>query len=460
MFTDKKYNLHVLTIILLVGIVTYPSTKSLLQEWIMWDEALSQGFACLALVFFFIWRQPFIHSTQISSASRLWIFLLAGSSCGWCLVQLGNLQLASYLATLLMIIFLLASCINFQAFKKLLPILGLFIFALPVWSGELLVELSSTVVGFVLRFLNLTLQVQDNQILTPWGTIIIADGCSGLRYLIISLLLAYLLCLLNSCSRKTAIIVFLAATILALITNWIRITLIVLVAYHTEMTHSLVRDHELFGWILFAIIIFPAIYFAPQKKFSPAAVFIKTQITLGTLLALFSGPLIYFFTPFQPSISNPINLDANKSYSRDWAKPALFLNYPQADQINNKSINVNGIGVHVELMLLSAKHKDEKVVPYMGDIYNQSIWRNLTTEKASTSRIEILEERNSGRRVILAYYYQVGTWKTPDYIKAKLLQIPAKLTNHAYFGFWSAQTSCASDCVTELHAIKALVSHW
>lgn len=457
---NKKLSLLILAGIFATGLVTYPSTVYLLNEWMQWDQALSQGFACLGLVVYFIWRLPLIETTQEKSPSIIWTFLLLGSSLGWCLVQLGNLQLPAYFATFTLIFLLLASSLNFSAVKKTIPILGIFLFALPFWSGQLLVELSSLVVGFILQLSDLTLHIQDNQILTPWGTIIIADGCSGLRYFIISLLLAYLLCLLNSYSIKTGALVFLLAIALGLITNWLRITIIVLIGYHTEMTHSLVRDHELFGWILFAIIMFPALYFAPQYKTNLSPITTHYRFSLWILLAWLSGPVIYFLIPFHTADKNPIQLKLQNHYALSWAKPGLFLHYPPADQILNKGIKHADIDIHIELMLLSAKQKQDKLVPYMGSLYDDYQWRLTSNQAYSNSKIDILENRQTRERILLAYRYQVGDWITASYSKAKLLQIPAKLTNQHYFGFWSAQIICKSNCSSELVVMKGFVEYW
>jgi exosortase len=458
---SKKYNLFLLTSITLTGLITWPATQYLLYEWMQLDETLSQGFACLALILFFYWQLTFVKEDFRSPPSKLWWLLLLGSSCGWCLAQLGNLQLPAYLATLGMILFLFASCINFAAFKKLIPVFGLFIFAIPVWSGQLLVELSSLVVGYVLQFMNLTLQIQDNQILTPWGTIVIADGCSGLGYLIVSLLLTYLLWLLNAYPIKTFIAVFAVAIMLGLLTNWIRITLLVLIAYHTEMTHSLVRNHELFGWILFAVIALPALYFAPQKKSLRSSIPLSFHFNKWIFLCWVAGPLIYFFVPFTPVAKNPIQLDKDNFYQKDpTAIPGIFLRYPPADQIFNTGVSLQETPIHLEVMLHTAKNKNEKVVPYMGQLYDQNRWRQIRVEKTSNGHIELLEQRNTQQKILLAYQFQVGPWKTPDYTQAKLLQIPAKLTDQGYFGFWSAQAVCKSDCKTELQAINTLTANW
>jgi exosortase len=458
--THKLDHILILLIILLTGVITYPSTQNLLLEWTKWDQALSQGFACLGLLAFFIWRLPLIKSQEERPVSFFWCFLLMANSLGWCLVQLGNLQLLAYIATFCLIILALINAIGFRATQNILPLICLLLFALPLWSGQFLVEMSSWAVGLILKLFNLTLHIQDNLITTPWGTIVIADGCSGLRYLIISLLLAYLLWLLNAYSFKTGIMIMVIAFILGVLTNWIRITLLVLIGYHTEMTHSLVRDHEFFGWVLFAFILFPALYFAPQKKINPQPLPIRLQVNLWIFLAWLCGPVWYFLTPFNAADINPISFNLQDKYAEAWAKPGLFLQYPPKTTLINKGIDVHGTTVHLELMRFNAQRKDEKVVPYMGNIYDEYQWRQLSVHAHSQARIETLEQRHNPQRVLLAYRYQVGPWTTASYTKAKLLQIPAKLTGQAYFGFWSAQIICASDCVSEMPAMQELSQHW
>src|SRR5690606_8194014 len=71
---------------------------------------------------------------------------------------------------------------------------------------------------------------------------------------------------------------------------WIRIFILILVGYHTEMESSLMEDHETFGWIVFALICFPAIYFAPVIKVRSSIALPSTANNtpaLGKLILLF-----------------------------------------------------------------------------------------------------------------------------------------------------------------------------
>jgi exosortase len=460
-FSDKKVNLQILFLLSICALVTYPSTSMLVNEWLKWDQALSHGFACLALLVFFIWRQPFIILPDIQFSRGAIVFLTLGSLL-WCCAQLANLQLPSYAFIFVCFWFLLAVVYSWQFTIKLLPLLGIFVFAIPIWStfNDLLVELSSNVVNGVLKYSNLVLHIQDNQIMTPWGTIVIADGCSGLRYLVIALLIGYLLCLLNRYSIKISITTLIIAALLGLITNWIRILIIILVGYYTEMQHSLVRDHEFFGWILFASILFPALYFSPQYKITLNPIAGQAKFSWAILFAGLVGPIIYFLIPFN-NHTNPLNLSfLNQQYPSSIATPQLDIQYPPGILAEKTNILLNQIPVSLTLLKSTPKQKNEKIVPFMSKLYNYYYWKSIQQFSLENSELEILEHRQNQQKIILIYKFQVGSFTTTNYYQAKILQIPAKLLNQAYFGLWLAQVSCQSDCAQEVTAIKQFDAQW
>jgi exosortase/archaeosortase family protein len=296
--------------------------------------------------------------------------------------------------------------------------------------------------------------------MTPWGTIVIADGCSGLRYLVIALLIAYLLCLLNRYPIKISIMVLIIATFLGLITNWIRILIIILIGYYTEMQHSLVRDHEFFGWVLFAGILFPALYLSPQFRINPDPIAGKAKFSWVVIAAGLIGPLIYFSIPFSNNTS-PIQLSTlDQQFARAFAKPALDIQYPQTGNIETSSIILNEVVINLSLVASAPNNKNEKIVSYFNKLYDNYYWKSIQQKNLPNSSLEVLENRSHQQKVILIYKFQVGSFTSSNYYQAKLLQIPAKLLNQAYFGLWIAQASCLSDCEQELDSIKKLDAHW
>src|SRR5690606_3143231 len=190
---------------------------------------------------------------------------LVFTSISWFLFHLIQIRILEQLVLLPILYFAIAFIFGVKKLWQLRFLLLMPLFVLPIWDylNNGLVQLASSIVGQMVRAVRIPALIDGSSIFIPSGHIMIADGCSGLRYLIISLALGYTIRYLNGYKERDLLISLFIAALLGLAANWIRIFILILVGYHTEMESSLMEDHETFGWIVFALICFPAIYFAP-----------------------------------------------------------------------------------------------------------------------------------------------------------------------------------------------------
>ncbi|SEL80019.1 exosortase A [Colwellia chukchiensis] len=149
----------------------------------------------------------------------------------------------------------LISSINMlYRFNKYIVFPSLFlIFILPVW-GLLTISLqniSVKAVTYLMSFTGIPTYVEGNFVTIPAGVFEIAGGCSGLRYLIVALAISSLFNFLYIKNIRKALLFFTIAIVGALITNWLRITALILIGEYTNMESSLMEDHNTFGWYLF-----------------------------------------------------------------------------------------------------------------------------------------------------------------------------------------------------------------
>jgi len=162
-----------------------------------------------------------------------------------------QISLGYWLATLL----LLCTSINslFKTnFKVLFPAFY-FIFLIPVW-GLLTIplqDLSVMAVNIIMGFTSIPVFVEDQFVHIPSGIFEIAGGCSGLRYLLTSLAISSLYIFLYLRRIKNIFIFAFVAIFGALLTNWLRISMLIIIGHQTEMTSSLMTDHNMFGWYLY-----------------------------------------------------------------------------------------------------------------------------------------------------------------------------------------------------------------
>ena len=102
------------------------------------------------------------------------------------------------------------------------------------------------------------------------GVFEVAGGCSGIHFLIVSLALATLYGEIGRDSLKVRLQLVALAAGLALLTNWLRVYIIIVAGHLTDMQHFLIREgHYNFGWMLFAGMM--VVFFLLARRFAPIA---------------------------------------------------------------------------------------------------------------------------------------------------------------------------------------------
>ncbi len=107
----------------------------------------------------------------------------------------------------------------------------------------------------------------------PEGSFEIADGCSGLHFMVVALAIGVLYGEVNREGWRNRIVLVLMAGAMAALTNWVRIFVIVMAGHLTDMQHYLIRgEHYNFGWMMFAgmmVLFFLLSRFLPPNVFVP-----------------------------------------------------------------------------------------------------------------------------------------------------------------------------------------------
>jgi exosortase len=443
----------------------------LFARWVKWDQDLSHAIPTLCALLFLILRtSSFPYKKDIAAVRLLLITSLGLLSLGWLLFALANITILANIIILLCIPTVIAASYSMQTMRYFLPSLGVLFFTIPLFSqiNNILVLLSANVVGFLVTLFGMTALIDGQSIYIPSGHIYIADGCSGLRYLTIAMLLGYILAILNNYTIKRTIITLCIAATLGLSANWIRIFLLVVIGDLTEMKSSLMHDHEFFGWALFASIMFPAIYFSPiahKKTISPEE---TPQLKpLLPLLALAFGPILFLLIPSAAQTTTTFSLSAinEDTYSTTSNTPVSTTN-PQSNFQEYTHKNIGDIRVDIQL----AQHKPatprDKIVPYFDAIYNREEWQSISTTTSPELETKgyqttILRNQNNRGYAILLHRFEIGAFNTNSYEHAKILQIPAIFSGKRYLNFFSAQSKCAEQtCAKEVDAITKVAIEW
>lgn len=256
--------LHALVVLLmLIGIcLLFPeTTETYIDKWNKFDESLGHGYLIFVIVIFELFKSNYSSITQQKYYHTLMLFIIMLTifheiSKFWGILIFQ--QFSMYFIWLACI----AYVTDFKYLKKIYFPLAFFLFAVPFWefSNTFFVELTTQAVTFFLNFTDLTVYIHENHIETPYGVILVAEGCSGIRYFEIGFALSVYAVHGECISKRYKMLVILTGIALGIITNWIRVIGLIYVGYYSKMTSSLMTEHETYGFILFFIVITGVIF--------------------------------------------------------------------------------------------------------------------------------------------------------------------------------------------------------
>jgi exosortase len=268
-FFNKKYIPPIIALVLLAVIcLLLPSTAfSYIDKWNKFDESLGHGYLIFAIVIFELFNTSAKCTHQTKSNHFLIIMLILftlaheiSSFWGILIFQ----QFSFYFIWLTAIYYIF----GLKYLRAISFPLIFFLFAIPFWEffNTFFVDLTTYAVTFFFSFSDLTIYIHDNYIETPFGTIVVAEGCSGIRYFQIGFALAVYAALQEALPRRYKLLIILTGIVLGIITNWIRVIGLIYIGYSSEMKSSLMREHDNYGMFLFLIVISGVVFLANHLR--------------------------------------------------------------------------------------------------------------------------------------------------------------------------------------------------
>jgi len=261
-----------LLLVLLLGMsvaLFWPTYVSLHSRWINPEEPYTHSYIVIALAAFLVWCQV---KTFTNNCSPSWLGILLGffTTFVWFVGHVAQIQVLSQLALPLIFLSWILAVFGFSVFKVLLlPVLYCYL-TIPAWGylGGVLRTLAVEATSFGLSFTSIPVFIDGFNIHLPAGIVVVAGGCSGQNYLLTGLAVSgfYALHYLSGYQRWLCVGTML---ILSLVSNWIRIFILVLIGYYSELQHPLMKDHNGFGWLVFTgalLLFFLLIRYIPVRE--------------------------------------------------------------------------------------------------------------------------------------------------------------------------------------------------
>ena len=432
----------------------YPTFEGLFVRWIKWDESLSHGLLVNSVFVYLLCKSlPWQANKNSTITSLLLLCGLTLCSLAWFMVRAANIYVLEQLLIIILLYGLYANCYGIKTAFSYRLLLLLPIFTIPVWDQLTtpLVNLSGLIVGKMVQLVALPAVIEGNSIFIPFGQIVIADGCSGLRYFEIALALAYIIGLLNNYTERKLLPALIIAAALGLLANWIRIFILVLIGYESKMESSLMANHEYFGWFVFGVMCLPAIYWAPVTTATAPPIQqpsqqLKPLSILIALCFLAVGPVLNLFISSTPNSSEFKKVLSQKLELISERKMPMSITAPNNSFKEVGLMETNNLQIYAQVHQYQRTTSADKLVPYIAKLFNSEEWMIIESKKINLAlhkaKLTVLKRSASDYKIVQLQWFEVGSYTATSVTGAKLLQIPALLVDANNFKIVTLQSPC------------------
>lgn len=436
------------------------TTASLLSLWIDGQSAeYSHGLLLVALSAALVGRSlvgrhpPFVPGYVACVVGLLLSFVLL-------LANIMSVRSIAQLTLVLMIPTTAWFVFGQQEFRRLLIPLLLPVWAVPIWSllneGALQL-LTAYLVAGAMNLAGIPVMLEGVVIHIPSGIFRVAENCSGMRQLLVCVPLFLTYSYLAGFKWKGTVLMTAMGGVLAVLSNTIRILIVVLSGHFSDMQHYFVtEDHVVLGWVVFALCVGLSLlalnkYIAPISNYGggpqysedrsgwtpgrswlPTATFIA-MISSGAVIGMLSELTVVhrnldLLTPARelgPDLAG-WNREQGSPYRPVQASPDVYVHvtYRSSD---GRAIYYHGATFFNQKQGREAVSSDNKLADGVRWTHKAPGQKWATGEQTLSKVNEIVVEGNEGERLRVWSWYSIDGVSTASDTSAKLLELRARL---------------------------------
>ena len=465
-----------LTLSLAIYLIVFQQTIfDIVTAWTRYDESMGHGFLVLCVCVYLLHKTAFWKYGEETCVELRWVPSLILCCIVWGITDTVDIDIIQQFVLPLIVIQVVLVIFGYRFGKRLILPVAFIYFAIPVWDylNESLVSLTSFAVLRLVKLTSITAFIEGNSIFIPSGEVLIASGCSGLRYFIVGLFLSALSSYLFFHTLTWRLSIIICSVVLSLVANWTRVYVITLVAYYSEMQSPLVKNHETLGWVIFLVFMLP-LFFANNKygvdKVNEDDSNLSSKVTgvslrEGTalvicLFSMYSGLLVTTYNVENKRSMDVSSLIKDSQVVQGWKiisedrGPIYNPGIKNTEYFLKETLRKGDDIIEIYKYLYLQSGEKGELLPYFHGMFNSNKWVLVSSEDIhvkSTAghrkfRILLLRNKRTQRQIITAHSFEVGGYSTGSYYKAKLFQIPAILFGKPYATLELLAIECRDDC--------------
>ncbi|WDE12251.1 exosortase [Thalassomonas haliotis] len=440
-----------------IFVVFYPlQTHEYWDAWIN-SHGYSHGLLLLLVSLFLIASKP--EAVNSSNGSIFFLLLLAGLILVYPFAALTKIEVISRFLMPCFILAATGAVFGYRNLKKfLIPLLLLF-FTVPSWSivSPLFQAIAANAVASISMLIGIPTYIEGNSVAIPNGTFLVAEGCSGIRYILVALSIALINCELSQFKIRSQVIAIALAFLLSVVANWVRIEVIVLYAHQYGMSHPIIADHNSLGWIVFGIFMLFYFLLLPyitrqepkEKALSPEPIQPRQKwLGLATIALFVLGAAMpaYFYQ----------QLPEKSLLVESEAKPAIYDFTPATREQHSQEHSQDSLH-QLSVLEYDMRDRDADIT----DSLNRPVSKpyrikEMITNQDAAHALQTFVLTDHNKQYFYSFWYQSGDLITTSLTRVKLGSLTSLLKgnfiNRAYF----VTTECDSGC-TNLTAHRGFI---
>lgn len=458
-------------LVLLAVALFWPTLTALSRIWLGVAD-YQYGFLAAGIAAWLLFRSAAHIDASSVRPQPLVLPLLAMTLVAWMVSYRANSDMLQQLLFPVVLFLSIYVALGLNAARAVAFPIAYFAFAIPLWDHFVppLQWLTTQAAENILAALNVPTIVDGHHVTIPAGTFSIIEGCSGKRYFIIGLSFAALAGWLQGVRRGRLIGLLAAAGVIAILTNWIRVVIVIYAGHVSNMQHYLVAvEHKSLGYALFIPMLLLIAWIARRLAGDDVVGDAKPAVTTlspGQGVRLAAGPAALFVACLAwLFVTRPVAdsgvalgafpllvgvwqgpLPANQRWQPEYSGASDERRASYADDQGRIDVYINAYGVQRE---------GRELVFHANVLAPSQSWTSIDRWSVPQLQMAIASSPAHGRW-IFAHTYVVGGHATPSAMLAQVSYGWSALRDPAPAGVVAFAAPCKANCSEEAARIEKL----
>jgi len=462
--------LAVCLVVAIVCLLYWPTPVSYSVAWTDFDNMVNtHGYLIVAMCVALLYLRRQDLTGPLQRAFPVAGIALALLTLAWLLAYRASFQTAHQLIFPLILWTAIYAVFGRNIARRCLFPVAFLYFALPFWGmmNGALQALTIVATQVILRLIGVPVRFEGNLVHIPEGTFAIEGGCSGLHFLVVGLAIASYYSALHRDKMRHRVALLGLVIALALLANWIRVSVIIIAGHLTDMQSYLVRvSHYGFGWAVFAgamLIFFLIASRIPEYEHGAAAHVPPPTIDARCWPGARELVLAFLFLAAGPASAwmainaHPAVLDARFQPPEvpGWTSTATPTNWRPvfigADREEFRSYRRGGDSVEWYAAEYAFQQQGKKLLGYNNSIVGVGAFavldQGIATSRARRFAFLHLQD-DQGVEWVLWYVFEVGPHVTTSGFRAQLWYGASSITKAVDARIISLRAKCDPDCTS------------